>query len=275
MYHMERKRDEDRQRSEAVFHFKGEQDMSGEKQPDNYKPHWSERDEQTRPREMFSMSNSYGNVSVAANRKKEMTLAVSEKRRHNSETLDNDHKKLNGERRRAVVGPLGWAYTNSFNPINSAFALKTGKLQPAKRVLAQINKYVDINGQNTVESTLPFLNLERDKKRLHGLINEIVGARKENKDLLGLEREKERLSRDILQKEQMQSRFLKRLHLAIEKAKVVTDSRRTAWPKNVMVTDGISISDEPPGDEEDDDLVEGLIGGLNEGVQDKIQGDNT
>ena len=266
MYLIERKRDEDMQRSEAVFHYRGEEDKSAEKLPDNYEPHWSERDEQRRPRKMFNMTNSYGMVSVAANRKKEMTLAVSEKRRHNSETLENDHKKLRGKRRRAVVGLLGWAYTNSFNPPESAFAFKTKKFQPAKRVLEQIKKYVDKNGQEAVEYILPFLSLERDKKRLQGLINEIESTWKEDKDLLGLEREKEQLSRAITQKELMRSRFLKRMQLAIQKAKAITGADRAEWLKAAVITEGLGISDVPPEDEED-----GLIEGLTDAAQKKGQ----
>ena len=266
MFLMGRKRNEDKQQSEAVFHYKGEQKMPAEKLPGNYNPHWSERDEQTRPRKLFSMNNSYGNVSVAANRKREMTLAVSEKRRHNSETLDNDHKKLNGERRRSVVNPLGWAYTNSSSPADSAFVFKTKNIQPAKRVLAQINKYLVKNRQNVLETTLPFLSLARDKKILQELINKTGGARKGDQDIFGLEDEKERLTRAILHKEQAQMQFLKRLHLSLKKAKVLTDTKRTEWLKTAIITDSMGTPEEPPGEGKD-----GLIEGLIDGVQKKTQ----
>lgn len=262
MDYTDRKRDEDRQRSEAVLHFTGEEDLSAEKLPDNYHPHWSERDVQRRPRQMFSMNNSYGDVSVAANRKQEMTLTVSEKRRHNSETLDHDHQKLNGERRKSVVGPLGWTFTNSSNPIDSAFAFKTKKLQPAERVLAQIKKNVESNSQNTLEYTIPFLSLDRDKKKLQGLINEIGGARKEEQDLFGLEGEKERLTRGITQKEQEQGRFLQRLHLAINKAKVITGAGSAEWLKPTTFTGSVSVADANPEDEEDD---------IEEGQEESVQ----
>ncbi len=258
----ESKRDKDMQRSEAVVHFKREQDMSAEKLPEDYKPHWSERDEQTRPRELLSMGNSYGNVSVATNRNKEMLLTVGQKRRHNSETLNNDQKKLNGRRRRSVPDAIGWAHTNSFDPINSAFAFKTRKLQPTDRLLAYINKYVDKNGQDTVETILPFLSLEKDKMRLQGLINEIGHARKEGKDLQALEREKEQLSKAISQKEQMQSRFLKKMHFAKKKARVITDKEHIPWLNTAVLTEEISAPDTPPEDEES--LTEGLPDAIQE-----------
>ena len=258
MLDMERKRDEDMQRSEAVPHFKSEEDMTAEKSPAGYKPHRSERDEQTRPREMFSMENSYGNVAISANRDKEMTLSVSENRRHNSETLDNDHKKLNGERRRSAANSIGHAYTNRHDPINSAFAFKTEKLQPAKQVLDRIKKYVDEKGQNTVENTLPFFTLDRDKKRLQEFAAETRRAKEEGRDSSELEREKVQLTRAITQKEQMQARFIKKMRLAIIKARVITDEDRAERLTAAILTDGMDSSDAPPEDEEDI-LIDGLL----------------
>lgn len=252
----QRRRDEDIKRSEAVVHLKREQDMSTEKSPENYEPHWSERDEQSRPRELFSMGNSYGNVSFAANRKKEMLLTISQKRRHNSETLNNDQKRLIGTRRRQVPDAVGRSYTNSFDPINSAFAFKTNKIPPTKRLLDSINKYVDKNDQNTVETILPFLNLEKDKKRRQALIDEIGHANKEGHELLALEHEKEQLSKTISQKEQMQSQFIKKTNIAINKARVVTDVKHITWLNTAILTDAMPPPDVPPEDEED--LTEGL-----------------
>lgn len=230
MFDMEEKRrDEDRQRSEAIMHFQGEEDRTLEKPPEAYKPHWSERGEAERPRELFAMGNSYGQISFAANRKKEMLLAVSRKRRHNSESIENDQKRLKGKRRRAVVNPIGQTYTNSFDPINSAFALKTGKAQPSKRVLAYINKYVEKNGQNEVEEMLPFLSLERDRKERQELTSARDSADKKAKDAVLLEQAKGELSQAITQKEQMQSRFLKKMEFALRKASLVVDEKAAAW----------------------------------------------
>lgn len=251
MLDWERKRDEDLQRSEAVTHFKNEENMTAEKAPDGYLPHWSERDEQTRPREMFSMGNSYGNVSVAANRNQEMTLFVGENRRHNSETLDNDHKWLNGERRHCVKDPMGHTFTNRFDPVNSAFAFKTGKLQPAGKVLNRIKKYVEEKGQNTVENVLPFFTLERDKKELQELAAEARRAKEEGKDSAELEHEKELLTLAIARKEEMQSQFLRKMRLALIKARVITDADRIEWPTTAILTDSMDSSEIPPVDEED------------------------
>jgi hypothetical protein len=262
-----KQRDEDLQRSEAVVHYKGEQDLTAEKRPEDYKPHWSEQNEQTRPREMLSMGNSYGNISVGANRNREMLLTVSQRRQHNSETLNNDQKKLNGPRRRSVPDAVGWAYTNSSDSINSAFAFKTRKLQPTKRLLASINKYIDKNGQNTVETILPFLALEKDKKRLQALTNEIVDTRQAGKDFTILEHEREHLSQAVFRKEQMQSRFLKKMQFAVQKARVVTSEEPMAWLNTAIFTEGLDTADMPPTDEE-----EGLLEGLLDAFKDKAPG---
>jgi hypothetical protein len=258
MLDLEHEREEDMQRSEAIPHFKGEEDMSTEKLPDNYQLHKSERDAQTRPRELFSMRNSYGNVAVAANRNQEMTLFVSENRRHNSKTLDNDHKKLNGERRRSATDLFGQAYTNRFDPINSAFAFKTGKLQPEKRVLDRIKKYVDEKGQNTVERILPFFTLDRDKKKLHELEAQVRRAKEEGKESHELELEKEHLSQVISQREQMQARFIRKMRLAILKAKVIIETDYAQHLTSGIATNEMDTPEIPPQDEEEDFLA-GLL----------------
>ena len=262
---MDRRRDEDLQRSEAILHFEREQDMSSQKTPENYKPHWSERDEQARPREMFKMGNSYSNLSIAANRNREMTVVTSEKRRHNSETLSNYQRKLNGQRRRAVSAPFGRAYADSYDPINSAFAFKTGKLQPAQRVLAEITKYADKAGQTTVRKNLPFLTLQDDKMRLQELQAEIRRSRETGMNPMELEQEKEQLFQTISQKEHMQSQFVRKMNLAIKKARIITDEEHTEWPNNVILSGDITIPDEPSEDEED------FAGGPHDDLQDNTQ----
>lgn len=250
MFDMEKhKRDQDLQRSEAVVHYKREQDVSLDKLPEGYKPHWSERDEQTRPRELFSMGNSYGDISFAANRNKEMLLTFSQKRQHNSETLPGYQKQLNGERRRSVPNAIGRTFTNSYDPGRSAFAFKTGKLHPTRRVLAYLNKYVEQNDQETVETLLPFMRLQKDKKRMQWLASEVSQGRKE-KDPSALEREKEQLSHAVSQKEQMQRRFFKKMEFALKKARLLEDEGRPAWLQNVVLTEETDIPDTPTEDED-------------------------
>jgi uncharacterized protein YdaU (DUF1376 family) len=251
MLGIERKRNEDMQRSEAVPHFRSEEDMSAEKSPDGYTPDRSERSEQTRPREMLSMGNSYGNVAVAANRNKEMTFTVSENRRHNSATLDNGHKRLDGERRRSAADLFGQAFTNRYDPTNGAFAYKTGKLQPEKRVVDRIKKYVEEKGQNTVETILPFFTMDRDKKRLKELEAETRRVKEQGQDAQELEHEKVQLSRAISQKEQMQARFIRKMRLAIIKARVIADEDRTERRTSANLSDGMDSPDAPPEDEGD------------------------
>jgi len=260
MLYRERKRNKDMQLSEAVEHYKSEEDLSAEKSPAGYIPHWEERDEQSRPREMLGIENAFGNVSIAVNRKKEMTIAISQKKRPNSKTLKNDCKVLNGQRRKGVNAAIGYMYTNNLDPINSAFAFKIQKIYHERKVLERMDQFVDKKGQNAVENMLPFFNLKKDKTKLQKLEAEIRSALEKGLDPHQLEREKEQLASSIAQKEQMQARFTKKMRLAINKARKVSAEEWYQPLITTVIPGEVDTADVPPEDEED--ITEGLLKNL-------------
>lgn len=224
MLDMEREREKDLRRSEAIQHFNGERDMTAEKTPRGYRPDWSEEEERTRPRELLNISNSYGSVSFAVNRNKEMTLFANEERRHNSKTLKNEHKTLDAKRKKVFPYFNGNVYTNNHNPVKSAFAFKTDGLYP-QRILDRLKSHTAEQGQDALEHSIPFVTLDRDKKKLHELEAEIRRTPTESRELV---RERERLAALITQKEQMQTRFVRKLRLAIKKAHIVSGGEETS-----------------------------------------------
>lgn len=257
MFDRERRREEDMRRSEAMPHYKSEEDMRAEKLPDNYKPHRTERDEETRPREMFSMEHSYGDVAVSANRNQELTVSISENRRHDSPSLENDQKKLDGERRRAVNYDIGSAFTDRFDQETSAFVFKTTRMQPEKQVFERIKKHVNEKGQDTVEDILPFFSLDRDRKLLDKLAEESRGAREQDQDPAGFEQEAGHLARSVSQKEQMQSRFINKMRLAVTKARVITGEDRAVLHFLPNFHTDQDMPETPP--EDDADLLAAVL----------------
>jgi len=250
MFDWEHDKKKDWERSEALWHFRERYNRPEEKVPDHYEPHWSEEEGETKPREVWHGSNSYEDVSLAVNRRRELTLTVSEKRRHNHETLDSEHKQLKGKRRRTVAGPVGWAFTNSVNPKESAFAFKTRKIEPARRVIQQIRRYVDSRGQDTVERVLPFLHLDQDRQLLQRLRSDTGGVREEVQDLTGLDRAKERLAREVMHKEQMQRQFMKKFQRSITKARQLAEAGEPAWFQRLVKTEELAATGTVPGGEE-------------------------
>jgi hypothetical protein len=173
-----------------------------------------------------------------------MIFSLNETRRHNNETLDSNHRQLNGERRRTVVNPMGYTYTNGHDPVNSVFAFKTKKILPEKRVLNRLKKMVEETDQQTVKNILPFLTLARDKARLQKLETESRNAREQGEDPAGLE--KERLAQVIAHKERMQSGFIGKMRLANQKARVITSQDRAEWPIWAVFPFSMELPEEPP-----------------------------
>jgi len=109
--------------SEAQVHEKSPHDRETYAKPiRGYAAHPAEKEQRGEAKEMFSMSNSYSNLSVGADKKGDITVAGSAQRRHDSPTLENASKQVEGSRRKKHHGNGGELFTNAAKPAESAFA---------------------------------------------------------------------------------------------------------------------------------------------------------
>ncbi|MBQ9384133.1 MAG: hypothetical protein IJT87_07835 [Ruminiclostridium sp.] len=226
--------------SEATTHER-QSGLSDKRKMQGYEQH--PRDD--RSYEVFGLGNSFDDISVGADRKGSMTVAVSSRKSYKAETLSSEKKRLRGTRRRIKYEHFGQFYTNAYSDRDGAFAYKTSKNLPESRILREFignaKKYVS----EEERSAAPFIDLDEDIAKLSEMRSE-SGSSNE-----GLS-ERQALERTIERKTQLRSRFVRKLRIA----------RRHTYPGGATVDEGYDLlsallpeedTGEPPDDDENDD----------------------
>ena len=154
--------------------------------------------------EVFGLKNSFDDISVSADEKGRLTLAVSSEKGCHAPTLDATKKKLRGSRRRTVYEHFGEFFTDPAARGRGAFAFRTRKNLSETRILRD---FKEVSKKHTAPSQLeaaPFLTLDEDKRQL----SELRSKGSENLD--------ERLAaeRTIQRKTELENRFIRKLRIA-------------------------------------------------------------
>ena len=187
--------------SEAQVHEKSPYDRETYTKPvRGYAAHPAEKEQRGEAKEMFSLSNSYSNLSVGADRKGDITVAGSAQRRHDSPTLANTSKQVEGSRRKKHHGNGGELFTNAAKPAESAFAYRTNRKMPEKKMLKKLREHALRHGLDRFNKTMPFLDLPQNEKQLQQM-------RREEAPL----QETQAMEKIILDKKTMEMKFLKNL----------------------------------------------------------------
>ena len=119
--------------------------------------------------EVLRLENSYGNIAFGGNERRELTIMVSEKRRHNSRTIDREKKQLRESRE--VVRPLRSNRIAMRNDGATAFRFQRDATKNV--VLSTLRTHFAQGGGATTRQVLPFLESqghqalseERDRKK--------------------------------------------------------------------------------------------------------------
>jgi len=195
------------QSSEAIMHESPRlSGASGGKALRGYMPHPAEREERGEPRELFSMQNSYSGLSVGADKKGDMMITGAAERRHDSPTLENDAKRVEGARRKKHPIGDGEFFTNPAKPEESAFAYRVNRRMPERKILRRIRESARRHDLEEFGGTLPFLDLHENEEELRQ-------KRREDAPVS----ETQRLERIIRDKKALEMRFLRQLRLARKK----------------------------------------------------------
>ena len=223
--------------SEATTHER-QSELTDKRKMQGYEQH--PRDDKSY--EVFGLGNSFDDISVGADRKGSMTVAVSSHKSYKAETINSEKKRLRGTRRRIKYEHFGQFYTNAYSERNGAFAFKTSKNLPESRILREFTgnakKYVSPEER----SAAPFIDLDEDLARLSEMRSE-SGSSNE-----GLS-ERQALERTIERKTQLRNRFIRKLRIA----------RRHTYPGGATVDEGYDLlntllpEEDVSDDDEDDD----------------------
>ena len=198
-------REQERQKMNASEGIRSERNSKREKhkKPEGYEQHPAE----DRTYEVFGLKNSFDNVSVSADERGRMTLAVSSQKKFHGPTQDNTKKKLRGSRRRTKYEHWGEFYTDPAARGMGAFAFRTRKNLTAHRILHEFKgnakKYVD---PSRLEA-LPFLTLEEDRKHLAELRSRDGHTPEDISERMAVER-------TIVRKTELENRFIRKLRIA-------------------------------------------------------------
>lgn len=211
-------------KSEAIQHMYGENSMETKEKTTGLYDRQSEHSSHSQMREVFRAGNSYGNIAVGANKKKEAVVVASQTREHNDKTTEENQKKLNMERKKKEISTNGEFLFNNSQLAESAWAYKGSTKISEKRVLDEIKEYGEREESKMLEKRLPFLGLEKDEKQMVHL-REKIRERSEKGDEEGksiLEKQKETLQHEIQQKEQNEKMMQKKIKFAWQKAQKIT-----------------------------------------------------
>ena len=187
--------------SEAQVHEKSPHDRETYAKPiRGYAAHPAEKEQRGEAKEMFSMSNSYSNLSVGADKKGDITVAGSAQRRHDSPTLENASKQVEGSRRKKHHGNGGELFTNAAKPAESAFAYRTKAKTPEKKILKKLREHARRHDLDRFNKTMPFLDLQKNEKQLQQMRRDEAP-----------QHETQAMEKIILDKKTMEMKFLKNL----------------------------------------------------------------
>lgn len=209
--------------SESILHMHGTNTLDTKERTTGLYDRENEKSENTKMKEVFRAENSYGNIAMGTNKKKEAMLVVSQKREQNGETTQEHEKNVHMERKKRIKAHFGEHFVNNSQKEESAWAYKGNTKKTEKKMWGEMKEFHKKSDSNMMEKRMPFLALEKEKKELVSLREQIRekyenGEKKEGEFL---EKQKQILQQEIFRKEQNEKVIQKKLQLAWEKARKI------------------------------------------------------
>ncbi len=193
--------------SEALIHETSPYYRNSHEKPvSGYVSHPAEREERSEPRELFSLKNSYNDLSIGADKKGDMMITGSAMRRHNSDTVKADEKRVVGSRREKHSDNSGELYTNPAQQEKSAFAYRVNRKVPEKKILKKLRESAKRHDLDRFNNTLFFLDIKENEETLNDMRRERAS-----------ENEKQELEKTIRNKKVLERKFLNDLRFARKK----------------------------------------------------------
>lgn len=159
------------ERSEALYHMheNGSRNRRPEQTVTGLREVKEGDDASKRMRESFKAENSYGNIALGVNQKKEAAFVVSQKREHDGPVTREAEKTLRMERKKRETAPAGNFYMNPDLKQQGAFAFQAKLSLPAGKVLGQMKRYGAQSDSRMLEKRMPYLWLDRERRQLEQL----------------------------------------------------------------------------------------------------------
>ena len=198
----------------------------------------------------MSLENCFGNIRLGVNTEGEMLLIVSGKKDMKENLPSFSSKRLNGNR--AIEKADGVFAENDRNPLGAvAYRGEIKTRRQRERMLARLREMLLEDGKgrpvnDTVQSQLPFLFVEKDKEELKKL-NEISAGHRERcaegkaametdgRENVGrmyeqaVDRRKSQLCREIQQKQDLKREVMASISAAVSRPALKQDDSVPVW----------------------------------------------
>lgn len=211
----------DWKRSDGRYRNHGKESMEKEKPLSAYHPAEYENTKEKRSAEMMRMESSYGGIALGANRQKEISMVVHEKRRSAGCGLRKDHQEIEGRHTAAISELRGDFRTNSHSRQESAFIYKEEQETTPLRMMERIQEMMDENVQQSGRNVLPFMRRREDEKERKEIQQQLRSSL-EKGDTIGYQlwnRKQESFFQEQSEKQEMYRKFYRELEFSKEKAK--------------------------------------------------------
>lgn len=210
----------DWQRSDGRYRSMGKEEKSANKPLSAYHPADRENTRERRPNEMMTLESAYGGISFGANRRREMTMVVHEKRRSQGPGLKKDNRELEGGHTASLSELRGDFCTNSHDRRESALSYREELAESPLRMMERLREMMDENEQESGKKVLPFLNRRQEEAQKRE-IQEKLRESLEQGDNVGYQlwtKMQETFLQEKSEKETMYRQFYRELQFAREKA---------------------------------------------------------
>ncbi|MDR1550011.1 MAG: hypothetical protein LBT06_15710 [Hungatella sp.] len=181
----------------------------------------SYREKKDRIKESLRFENSYGTIAFGGDKRRGLTVLVSEKRRHNSPGITGKEKQLYESRHTERPMGRGKTLANAGGQREGAFAFVHQPEVSRFEMMERMKQYLSGNEQETVQRMMPFMKTKKDQERKTRL-EEAARTMREHgmEEHAGrLNRVKEEKERLMLQKRQMEAGFNQKLVQAMKDVK--------------------------------------------------------
>lgn len=236
------------QRSEGIYRQRTEGREKENPALTGYKPAEKEKNTSVQPNEYTRLNNSYGDIAFGFNKKKEMTITVSQQRKYNASQPENDMRAVRGESAVKIPHIRGTFSTNSHSREHSALCYKESADRSAVWVMAQIKEMMQKKRQHAAEEMLPFMR-DRQDRLTYTMLEHSYREASEKKDrtaMEAIEREKLTHAQEMSEKKRMERMMFLSIDKTLEKSRKFTEGivRSYVLPDMEIIE---------PQDEEDED----------------------
>lgn len=186
-----------------------------------YQPTRDEAQRGREPKAFAEMENEFGRIEMGMDRKREFfTMAVGQKTDADRLTLPRHRGTLRGDNAtpvRGTVGERGMALASTFEPEQSAIAVRTRASRGYRDALSILSELKARGGSETIEEVMPFLSNREEREEETRLSQAIQGLDPQQRQAAELRLNHVRRMRVL--KSQRRMEFLQRTNVSLQEAR--------------------------------------------------------